>query len=353
MKRIFIIIILGVIGMNNMYAQNKDFIFLVEQAIKAPSGHNTQPWKFKIESNRIIIYPNFDRALPVVDSNHRELFISLGCATENLCIAARHMKYLPAVSVSNEGAITVELVKEPTLEDETLFEEITKRQTNRSKYNGKEVADVTLKSIIEKCGTGEASIYSWKKNTAPFDSLKEYVKEGNILQMGDTLFTTELKSWIRFNKRQSEKANDGLSYATFGAPNMPSFISKPIMNSFLNSKKQNNADMAKINSSSHLVLIASKGNTIQGWINTGRCMEHFLLETTKAGIANAYINQPCEIPNLQSEIRSEFPINHEYPMILMRIGYAKPAAYSKRKDVSEVIENYKFIKELNKAMTSE
>jgi len=353
MKRILIILILGVIGMNNMYAQNKDFIFLVEQAIKAPSGHNTQPWKFKIEDKAVIIYPNFDKALPVVDNNHRELFISLGCATENLCIAARHMKYLPKVSVNSEGTITVDLVKSSEINDESLFDEIAKRQTNRSKYNGKEVSDATLKSILEECKTTEASIYSWKKGSAPFDSLKEYVKEGNILQMENSLFTTELKSWIRFNKGQSDKTHDGLSYATFGAPNMPSFISKPIMNSFLNSKKQNKADMAKINSSSHLVMITSKENTIQGWINTGRCLEHFLLETTKAGIANAYINQPCEIPELQSKMRSVFPLNNEYPMILMRIGYAKPMAYSKRKDVSEVILNYKFLKELNKAMISE
>jgi len=39
---------------------------LIQNAIKAPSGHNTQPWKFRVEENAIIIYPDYERTLPVV-----------------------------------------------------------------------------------------------------------------------------------------------------------------------------------------------------------------------------------------------------------------------------------------------
>jgi hypothetical protein len=37
----------------------EDFNFLVECAVKAPSGHNTQPWKFENSANEIIIHPDF------------------------------------------------------------------------------------------------------------------------------------------------------------------------------------------------------------------------------------------------------------------------------------------------------
>ena len=63
-----------------------DFIQIASYASKAPSGHNTQPWKFHITDSTITVLPNLDVALPVVDRNNRELFISLGCAVENLCI---------------------------------------------------------------------------------------------------------------------------------------------------------------------------------------------------------------------------------------------------------------------------
>lgn len=63
---------------------------LISFAVCAPSGHNSQPWKYQISENQIIIEPDFSKHLPVVDSNDRELFISLGCALENMQIAARH-----------------------------------------------------------------------------------------------------------------------------------------------------------------------------------------------------------------------------------------------------------------------
>ena len=44
-----------VLGNINIHAQNPDFLFMVEYAIKAPSGHNTQPWLFRINENSIEI----------------------------------------------------------------------------------------------------------------------------------------------------------------------------------------------------------------------------------------------------------------------------------------------------------
>ena len=59
-----------------------DFIQIASYASKAPSGHNTQPWKFHITDGTITVLPNLEVALPVVDRSNRELFISLGCAVE-------------------------------------------------------------------------------------------------------------------------------------------------------------------------------------------------------------------------------------------------------------------------------
>ena len=98
-----------VLGNINIHAQNPDFLFMVEYAIKAPSGHNTQPWLFRINENSIEIHPNFDRALPVVDFDNRELFISLGCALENLCITALEKGYDYDVELTKTGIITVYL----------------------------------------------------------------------------------------------------------------------------------------------------------------------------------------------------------------------------------------------------
>lgn len=57
---------------------------LVWYATLAANGHNTQPWKFAVQENQIEIHPDYSRRLPVVDPGDRELWISLGCALENL-----------------------------------------------------------------------------------------------------------------------------------------------------------------------------------------------------------------------------------------------------------------------------
>ena len=71
---------------------------IVRYATLAPSGHNTQPWKFAVAENTIRIFPDYDRQLPVVDPEHRELFISLGCALENLVVAAAGAGYAADVA---------------------------------------------------------------------------------------------------------------------------------------------------------------------------------------------------------------------------------------------------------------
>jgi nitroreductase len=75
---------------DNQMLQMKE---LIRYATLAPSGHNTQPWKFSIKENSIRIFPDFTRHLTVVDPDNRELYISLGCALENLVIAARYAGY--------------------------------------------------------------------------------------------------------------------------------------------------------------------------------------------------------------------------------------------------------------------
>ena len=40
-----------------------DYLFMIEQATKAPSGHNTQPWLFRIVEAGIEIHPDKTKTL--------------------------------------------------------------------------------------------------------------------------------------------------------------------------------------------------------------------------------------------------------------------------------------------------
>jgi hypothetical protein len=68
--------------------QTPDMRDLIRYATLAASGHNTQPWRFRIGEGRIDILPDFSRRTPVVDPDDHHLFVSLGCAAETLALAA-------------------------------------------------------------------------------------------------------------------------------------------------------------------------------------------------------------------------------------------------------------------------
>ena len=61
---------------------------LVRYATLAPSSHNTQCWKFRLGDERISILPDTSRRCPAVDPDDHHLYVSLGCAAENLVQAA-------------------------------------------------------------------------------------------------------------------------------------------------------------------------------------------------------------------------------------------------------------------------
>ena len=317
--------------------KEKDFQQLATLASRAPSGHNTQPWLFDQEGDTFIIRPDFSKALPVVDPDHRELYISLGCATENTLLAGGKQ-----LTIDNEqkqltidnGQLTIKIPKEKIVNCPlSIVNSITSRQMNRRLYNRHPIIAKSLSALTAVRPEANTNFYLWENGSEPFERLKPFIRKGNEIQMNDPAFLTELKSWIRYNKRQAEATRDGLSYAVFGAPNLPACLSKAIMGSMLKSSVQNRSDMKKLASASHVALFTTQHNTIEEWIRLGQTLQRFLLAATQEGIATAFLNQPCEVRSLAEEIRETFPIHREFPTLLLRLGYAKPMPYSLRRAI--------------------
>ena len=105
---------------------------LIQYATMAANGHNAQAWKFAVGEGEITLLPDRSRRLAVVDPEDRELWISLGCALENLLIAARASGYDAEVSYP-DGQEFVRVKLEPDLPlPDPLFEAIPLRQNTRS-----------------------------------------------------------------------------------------------------------------------------------------------------------------------------------------------------------------------------
>src|SRR5512145_928597 len=61
---------------------------IVAAGILASNPHNSQPWIFRITSSAIDLFADTNRQIGVIDPFLREMYIGLGCALENMILAA-------------------------------------------------------------------------------------------------------------------------------------------------------------------------------------------------------------------------------------------------------------------------
>ena len=124
-------------------AQMPEIGDFLRYATLAPSGHNTQPWKFRLNGNQITMLPDLVRRTPIVDPDDHHLFVSLGCAAENLSLAcgARGRQGELRFDPSNDGAAVFEF-NSAVAAPSPLFDAIPKRQSSRCDYDGKVVSSV-------------------------------------------------------------------------------------------------------------------------------------------------------------------------------------------------------------------
>lgn len=105
---------------------------LVRCATLAPSSHNTQCWKFALEDKAITVLPDLSRRCPAVDPDDHHVFVSLGCAAENLiqAAAAHGLKAEPRFDASRDS-VRVTLAPTPA-QTSPLFEAMASRQCTRA-----------------------------------------------------------------------------------------------------------------------------------------------------------------------------------------------------------------------------
>lgn len=59
----------------------------IAMAIRAPSVHNTQPWRWEIGERTVHLYADWSRRVPATDPDGRDLLISCGAALHHLRVA--------------------------------------------------------------------------------------------------------------------------------------------------------------------------------------------------------------------------------------------------------------------------
>lgn len=314
------------------------FLKIVRSAIKAPSGHNTQPWLFAKEEEGICIMPDLKRALPVADPENRELFISLGCAAETAMIAARFYGYNAELNKSlleKQGEIKILLSKNEKAEEQDLYSFINSRQTTRNLYSDSPVSDddmIKLKQVIPESETELAFYIGHDK----INMFLPYIFDANALQMSNSNFKHELIQWLRFSEKEALQKGDGLYAACSGMPSPGKAIGNFIVKYFVTVRSEEKRLLKLLDSTAVLVMFTSENNDILGWFETGLNFQRFALTCTKLGLSHSYINLPCQINQVRDKMKNDMNITG-FPQLLIRLGYSQKMPFSFRRRINDVI----------------
>jgi len=310
---------------------------MVRYGTLAPSGHNTQCWKFQIHDRSITILPDLFRRTPVVDPDDHHLYTSLGCAVENLAQAAKAFGFMAHGKFCPESDGSIEVTLEPSKTEESpLFKAIPYRQCTRTDFDGLPLSSQELQ-LLELAGTGNGVAVILLTEQEAMEKVLEYVVQGNTMQIKNPAFVSELESWIRFGDGEAIRTGDGLPSRVTGNPPAPRLLGRLLFRASFRAKPENDKCARHIRSSAGIAVFVSEVDDKPHWVEVGRCYERFALQATALGVRNAFVNQPVEETGLRPEFAETFGIGDGRPDLVVRFGRGKEMPHSLRRPVEAVV----------------
>ncbi len=280
--------------------------------------------------------PDLARRCPTVDPDDHHLFVSLGCAAENLIQAALAHGLRGQAVFDAAGNDTLRIALEPTpAVASPLFQAIPERQSTRAEYDGKPLSRQELE-MLEKAGTGEGVRVILLTEREAMEQVLEYVVQGNTSQMNDPAFVEELKAWIRFSGGEAVRTGDGLYAASSGNPSLPSWLGRMLFGLFFTVKGENDKYAKHVRSSAGIAIFVSDTESKAQWVEVGRCYERFALQSTALGIRNAFLNQPVEVATLRPQFAVFLGVGRR-PDLVVRFGRGPRLPQSLRRPVPAVL----------------
>lgn len=303
-------------------------------AVRAPSVHNTQPWRFRVVDRGLRLYADRARALRVTDPDQRDLLLSCGAVLHHLRIAFASLGWSTVVDRMPDPhrpdhLATVELVRNrPTMTDIALGAAITRRRTDRRSFTAEPIPQGYLGLMTERAAANGASV-----RQAAYESrrtLVETMYEAARRHTGDHEYELELAEW---SGRQG--GTDGVRSASTPRARRGRAIPSRIFASPRLVDTSREPDYAE------LLVLGTVGDSRLSRLQAGEALSAVLLTATNIGLSTCLLTEPLEVPELRHRIRAGVLDGTAHPQAIIRIGWpdsdvALPAA--PRRPISEVLE---------------
>jgi hypothetical protein len=322
---------------------------VVAAATRAPSIHNTQPWRFTATTDLLHLHLDRERALPVLDPTARQQVISCGVAVEFAAVALRaagveaDVDLLPSPGdVDHLASVRAAGSHEATDEDSALAAAIEQRHTERAPFQPRTVPD----ELVDRLQADTGRLGVWVK---PITESEEEVatvfliSRAEEMEQSDPEYLAELQSWLRTDPA----AVDGVPVGAVPSEDPHTRPSNWLIRDFVvGSRGPHGAYLPEgdpdapppVVERPTVVLLGTENDDRTAWLLAGRALGRLLLRATTEGVAASPLTQALDWPATRTRMRSRLSLVG-YPQMLLRMGYpsTQGGAHSGRRPVGDVL----------------
>jgi nitroreductase len=316
--------------------------YLVANAARAPSVHNTQPWRFRVTGHALEMLADRSRLLPVLDPAGRELLMSCGAALYSLRLAVRRLGYVPAVSVLPDPAqpgllARVHLAATAPITPRELhtLAAVPHRHTHRGPFAAEPLPHGLI-AALQHDAVAEGAALVMVSQPGPYQRLAALVAAACRWQQQSPAVRGEVTRWTRAPR---STARDGVPAHTYQAlaqsrgPNRtPGRL--PVRDFDLG-RGEGTVPAGGAPPAATAVLVTS-ADTRADWLRAGQALQRLLLHAASAWVFAALSSQALESGPLRDMVRTGLALPGA-PQMVLQLGRAHTAEATARRPVSQVL----------------
>jgi nitroreductase len=304
-------------------------------ATRAPSVHNTQPWRWKIGEHSVHLYAEQSLHLVHTDPDGRDLLISCGAALHHAAIALYALGWQPTVRRFPNPAepnhlAAIEVVRcTPQQPDIALAAAIPRRRTDRRYYSGWPVALGDIAMMTARAARLGIGVRRVKLN----DVIKAALRQAVSQHVQDLDYLTELTMWTG---RYAAVA--GVPARSTPTPDQSAAVPGRI---FAGPVLDQPTGITAADDNGSLLALGTPTDTPLDRLRAGEATSAVLLTATAQGLSTCPVTEALENPECRAIIGTDVFGDELVPQMLVRVGWAPlnadPLPATPRRPLADVV----------------
>ncbi|WP_326580713.1 hypothetical protein OIE69_41895 [Actinacidiphila glaucinigra] len=309
---------------------------LISAAVAAPSFHNSQPWRFRLEPETatILVRAAGERGLRETDPLGRALHLSVGAAVFNLRVAVAHFGWEPVVRLLPVPAQPDLLAsvrpagphRSVGVNRADLYQALWRRHSSRAPFSAHRPPGPVLTELNEAAHAEGATLYL--PDTGETQRILRLTSEAEQRGVTDPARRAESRGWIH------DGAADGLAPAALGPRDAADRLP---MRDFSALRPERQLPSAVFERRPLIAVLSTAHDRRADWLRAGQALERVLLVATAHGVRASLLHQALEWPDLRWALRSTDG-GPGYVQMLVRLGYGPQGPASPRIPAHQVLD---------------